>query len=162
MKTELDIIIRNSGELEDYVDENQDLRYPDNDIRLEFQPNESEIRDIECKSLFLCVFKNGAVDERFDFAGRDIMCWGDCILRDFYGRHFMGGSFVGRDFDGVNAFMWTFEGRKVIYYAAFVAYNLLRCSSIFGKLDNSLHECLNEKIEFIDEEDFKYGVYSLF
>lgn len=162
MKTELDIVIKNNDELEAYVDENQDLRYPDNDIRMEFQPTESEIRDIECKSLFLCTFKDGGVEERFDFAGRDIMCWGDCILKDFSGRHFMGGSFVGRDFDGANAFMWTFEGRNVIYYAVFVAYNSLSCSNIFGKLERSLHKCLNENIEYTDPDKFEYGVYSLY
>ena len=162
MKTELDITIANSEELERYVDENQDLRYPDNDIRLGFQPMESEIRDIECKSLFLCTFKSGVVEERFDFVGRDIMCWGDCILKDFSGRHFMGGNFVGRDFNGANAFMWNFEGRNVVYYSVFISYYILRCSSLFGQMEKSIHKSLNEEIEYIDEKDFKYGVYSLF
>ncbi len=162
MKTELDIVIKNSEELEKYVDENKDFRYPENNIRIEFEPNEGEIRDIESKDLFLCTFKNGGVEERFDFLGRDIMCWGDCVLKDFFGRHFTGGSFVGRDFEGVNAVMWTFEGRNVIYYAVFVAFNLFRCSSVFGKLENSFHKCLNENIEYVNEEDFEYGVYSLY
>lgn len=162
MKLELNITIRNSEELEKYVDENQDLRYPDNDVRLEFEPRENEIRDIECKDLFLCTFRDGGVDVRFNFLGRDIMCWGDCVLKDFWGRHFMGGSFVGRDFKGVNAWMWTFEGRNIEYYAVFVAYNSLSCSSIFGRLENSLHKCLNENIEYIDEKDFKYDVYSVY
>jgi len=162
MKTEQDIVIRNSEELESYVDENQDLRYPDNDIRLEFQPTESEIRDIECKNLFLCTFEGGVVADRFDFFGRDVSCWGNFILKDFYGRCFDGGNFVGRDFDGRNAIMWNFEGRNVIYYAVFVSYQFLRCSSLFGKMEHSLHQCLNENIEYVSEADFEYGVYSLY
>ncbi|MBU1179261.1 hypothetical protein KKB69_02940 [Patescibacteria group bacterium] len=162
MKLELNIVIKNSEELEKYVDENQDLRYPDNDIRMEFEPRENEIRDIECKDLFLCTFKDGGVDQRFNFLGRDIMCWGDCVLKDFWGRNFMGGSFVGRDFNGVNAWTWTFEGRNIQYYAVFVAYNSLSCSGIFGRLENSLHKCLNEEIEYIKEENFKYDLYSVY
>lgn len=158
----MDLTIKNPDQLEDYVDENQDLRYPDNDIRIVFEPTESQIRDIECKSLYLCTWESGGIEERFNFLGRDIVCWGDCILKDFYGRNFMGGSFVGRDFDGVNAWMWTFEGRSVIYYAVFIAYNALCCSDIFGKLENSIHKCLNENIEYINKEDFKYDIYSAY
>ncbi len=162
MKTELDIVIKNSEELEKYVDENQDIRYPDNDIRIEFEPKQSEIRDIECENLFLCTFKNSGVEERFDFLGRDIMCWGDCILKDFFGRHFFGGNFIGRDFEGRNAIMWNFEGRNVIYFLVFISRYLLRCSSLFGQEEHSLHKSLGENIEYINEEDFEYGVYSYY
>ncbi len=63
MKTEPDIVIKNSEELEKYVDENKDLVYPENNISLEFEPKESEIRNIECRDLFLCTFKDGGVEE---------------------------------------------------------------------------------------------------
>ncbi len=162
MKTELDIVIKNSEELEKYVDENKDIRYPENDIRIEFEPRESEIRDIECQNLFLCTFENSGVEERFDFFGRDIMCWGDCILKDFFGRHFTGGNFIGRDFEGVNVFAWNFEGRNIIYYAAFISKYYLRCSSIFGQFENSIHKSLCENIEYVDSEKFEYGVYSVY
>jgi len=162
MKIEQDIKIRNIEELEDYLDENQDLRYPENDIKIEFEPRESEIRDIECKSLFLCTFKGGVVEERFDFLGRDISCWGTCILRDFWGRCFDGGNFVGRDWNGRNGIFWNFEGRDVIYYAVFISYHYLRCASLFGKVEHSIHKCLNEEIEYINKDDFEYGVYSVF
>jgi len=106
--------------------------------------------------------KNGGVEERFDFHGRDIMCWGDCILKDFFGRHFTGGNFIGRDFEGVNVFAWNFEGRNIIYYAAFISKYYLRCPSIFGQFENSLHKSLCENIEYVNEEDFEYGVYSVY
>lgn len=162
MKTEIDIVIKDGEELEKYVDENKDLRYPENDVRIEFEPTESEIRDIECKNLFLCTFENGGIEDRFDFLGRDIMCWGDCILKDFFGRHFFGGNFIGRDFNGRNAIMWNFEGRNVVYFAVFVSNYILRCSSLFGQSENSLHKSLFEEIEYINEENFEYGVYSLY
>lgn len=158
MKLEQDIKIRNSDELEKYVDENLDLRYPDSDIRIEFEPRENEIRDIEGKSIFLCTFKDSVVDERFDFLGRDISCWGTCILQDFFGRCFDGGNFVGRDWEGRNGIFWNFEGRDIIYFAVFIAYNQFCCKSIFGQMENSIHQCLNENIEYIDT--FKFGRYS--
>ncbi len=162
MKTEIDIVIKNSEELEKYVDENKDIRYPENDIHIEFEMKESEIRDIECVNLFLCTFKNSGVEKRFDFLGRDIMCWGDCILKDFFGRHFFGGNFIGRDFEGINAIMWNFEGRNVIYYLVFVSRAILRCSSLFGQAEISFHKSIEEDIEYVNEENFEYGVYSLY
>ncbi|MFH1979378.1 MAG: hypothetical protein ABII97_03280 [Patescibacteria group bacterium] len=162
MRTELDIVIKNSEELESYVDENQDLVFPDNDIRIEFMPRENEIRDIECKNLFMCKFGGGIVSERFDFYGRDIICWGDCIMRDFFGRVFDGGNFVGRDWEGRNGIMWNFEGRNIIYYAVFISYHSFLCSSVFGQVENSIHKCLNDEIEYRDEKDFEYGTYSVY
>lgn len=162
MRQELDIVIRNSEELEKYVDENKDIRFPENDIRIEFEPKESEIRDIEGENVLLCTFKNGGVEKRFDFNGRDIMCWGDCVLKDFNGRNFTGGSFVGRDFIGQNFTGWTFEGRNILYFSVFITHFRLSCSSIFGRFENSIHKSLCEKIEFIPEEKFEYGLYSYF
>ena len=162
MKTELDIAIKNSEELEKYVDENKDLIYPENNIIIEFEPRESEIRNIECLDLLLCNFKDGGVEKRFDFLGENIVCWGDCILKDFFGRHFIGGNFVGRDFEGGHFIGWNFEGRNIIYYTIFISIDRLRCSSIFGKTDYSLHKSLTENIEYIKEEDFEYGVYSVY
>ena len=162
MKEHHNIDIKTPEELEEYVNENKDLCYPDSDIRIEFQTDPSQINDIDCMNLYLCNYEYGIVTERFDFVGRDVSCWGTFILRDFEGRCFDGGNFVGRDFRGRNGIMWNFEGRDVYYYAVFITYNSLQCSRIRGEHENSIHKCLNEPIQYINEEDFKYGVYNRF
>ena len=83
-------------------------------------------------------------------------------MKDFFGRCFDGGNFIGRDWDGRNAIAWNFEGRNIIYYAVFIVYHSFLCSGAFGKLENSIHKCLNEGIEHRDEDDFEYGVYSVY
>ncbi len=163
MKELHDITINTPEELEEYTNETKDLCYPDSDIRITFQTNESQINDIDCMNLYLCNYTDeGTIDERFDFVGRDIHCWGELIIQDFEGRCFDGGNFRGRDYKGRNAIMWNFEGRNVYYYATFVAYEAFRCAKIEGRLENSIHKCLNEDIEYFKEDNFVYGVYSRF
>ena len=156
----MDVLIRNSEELAKEVNENKDLIRPNQNIRIEFQTDGHELNDVEGKSIQFTTTKDGVTDERFDFYGRDIRCWGDCVMRDFYGRCFDGGYFCGRDWNGRNAICWGFEGRNIVYYATFIAYHRFMCVNATGILENSIHKCLNEKIEYIREEDFRYGVYS--
>lgn len=156
----MDIEIKNSEELEKAVNENKDLIFPDNNIHIEFQATESELNNIDCKNLFLCTFKNGGVDKRFDFRGVDMKLRGYGIMTDFEGRNCDGGRIVCENWKGVNASVWSCEAKKIYYFRSFIAKFFLRCCEIHGTDENSIHKCLNENIEFINEEDFKYGVYS--
>lgn len=41
---------------------------------------------------------------------------------------------------------------NIKYYAFCIAYESLKCKSISGKRNNSLHECLDREIEIIEDE----------
>ena len=72
-------IIKNSKELKKLVNEHNDLILPNENVRIEFEPTEEEIRNIECKNLSL-----EDDDQNFNFNG-----W-----------NFNGGDFNGRNFNG--------------------------------------------------------------
>jgi hypothetical protein len=46
----------------------------------------------------------------------------------------------------------TIYADNIKYYAFCIAYESLKCKSISGKRNNSLHECLDREIEIIEDE----------
>jgi len=87
-------IIKNSKELSKLVDDNKDLHLEDEDVRIEYQVEEEELRNIYCRDLFLM-----NDDKRFDFNGYD-----------FNGYDFNGGDFNGLNFNGLNFNGYDFKG----------------------------------------------------
>ena len=138
--------IKNSEELAKLVDENKDLRL-DEDIRIEFEPAEEELRDVYCRNLYL---KN---DERYldfngrNFNGRNFNGWNfkggnfngwnfngwDFKGENFKGENFNGWNFKGGNFKGGNFNGWDFIGKNVSYYALFNCYGSIECESIEGR-----------------------------
>ena len=106
------IAIKNAEELKKHLDKNKDLIFEDEDIRIEYQVAEGELRDVYCRDLFLM-----DDNQTFDFNG------GDFKGRDFKGWNFKGRDFKGRDFKG-----WDFRGKKVSYYAFFNCYGEIHCN----------------------------------
>jgi len=132
-------IIKNSKELAKLVDKNKDLRLPDEDVQIEFEPTREELKDIYCKNLFLM-----DDNQRFDFNGRNFNG------RDFNGGNFNGGDFNGRDFNGGDFNGGNFNGKKVSYWGFFNCYGSIKCESIKGRRE--LHAepiCLNGELEII-------------
>ena len=119
------IIIKNSKELAKLVDKNKDLILKDQDVRIEYQVTENEIRNVYCQNLFL--MNN---DGKFDFNGGN-----------FNGRDFNGWNFNGRNFNG-----WDFNGENISYYGWFIVYKNIRCKSIIGKRENCFHKCLDGRL----------------
>lgn len=74
------IVIKNSKELAELVDENKDLSVEE-DVRIEYQFTAEELRDVKCRNLYL---QND--QDTFNFNGGD----------------FNGGDFKGRNFNGKN------------------------------------------------------------
>ena len=172
------IIIKNTEELKKLVNEHDDLIYPDEDIRIEFEPTKDEIRNVECRDLFMM-----NDESKFDFNGRDFNGL------DFNGRDFNGGDFNGGDFNGGDFTAWditaenitakditawditawditagditagditarNITGKEVSYYAFFNCYGSIKCESIEGRRNPHAEPvCLDGKIEFIKEED---------
>jgi hypothetical protein len=116
--------IKNSKELSKLVNKHKDLIFPNEDIRIEFEPTKEEIRNVECRDLFLTDDK-----QNFDFNGSN-----------FNGRNFNGKNFNGDNFDGDN-----FDGEKIFYYAFFICYGDCRYTEIKGQRKNSFHKCLDGK-----------------
>ena len=58
-------VIKNSEELSKLVNEDKDLII-DQDVRIEFEPSEGELRNVRCRDLFL-----EDDEQRFDFNGND-------------------------------------------------------------------------------------------
>jgi len=134
------IIIKNSKELAKLVDKNKDLILKDQDVRIEYQVTENEIRDVYCQNLFL--MNN---DGRFDFNGRDFN-GKNFNGRNFNGWDFNGGDFNGRDFNGENFNGWNFNGENISYYGWFIVYEDIRCKSIIGRRENCFHKCLDGRL----------------
>ena len=159
------IIIKNSKELAKLVDENKDLILKDQDVRIEYQVTENEIRDVYCQNLFL--MNN---DGKFDFNGGDFN-GRDFNGRDFNGKNFNGRDFNGRDFNSWNSNGWNFDGwdfngrdfngwdfngknfngrnfngENISYYGWFIVYEDIRCKSIIGRRENCFHKCLDGRL----------------
>ena len=81
------IAIKNAEELKKYLNKNKDLIFEDEDIRIEYQVAEGELRDVYCRDLFL-------MDDNQTF--------------DFNGRDFNSGDFNGRDFKGKKVSYYAF------------------------------------------------------
>jgi hypothetical protein len=168
-------IIKNYKELKKLVNEHNDLILPNENVRIEFEPTEEEIRNIECKNLSL-----EDDDQNFNFNGGNFNGWdfnggnfnggnfngGNFNGRDFNGGNFNGWDFNGRDFNGGNFNGWNFNGRnfnggnfngrdfnggKISYYAFFICYGNCEYTEIEGRRRNSFHKCLDG--EFIKKED---------
>ena len=172
------IIIKNSKELKKLVNEHDDLIYPNEDIRIEFEPTKDEIRNVECRDLFMM-----NDESKFDFNGGAFNGL-DFNGLDFNGLDFNGGDFNGLDFNAwditaekitarninarnitakditagdINAWDITarnITGKEVSYYAFFNCYGSIKCESIEGRRNPHAEPvCLDGKIEFIKEED---------
>jgi len=102
-------IIKNSKELAGLVDGNKDLIFPDDDLRIEFEPTKDEIRNVECINLFLM-----NDDQKFDFNGWNFnggnFNGGNFNGWDFNGMDFNGMDFNGKDFNGKDFNGWDFNG----------------------------------------------------
>jgi len=79
--------IKNKEELTALLNEHKDLILPGEDVRIEYQVEKGDLRNVECQDLFLTNDK-----QRFDFNG-----W-----------NFNGGNFTGRDFTGKGVSYWAF------------------------------------------------------
>ena len=138
--------IKNSEELAKLVDKDKDLRI-DEDIRIEFEPTEEELRDVYCRDLFLM---NDS--ESFSFNGRDFNGWnfngGNFNGWNFNGGNFNGWDFNGGNFKGENFNGWNFKGgnfkggnfngrdfigKNVSYLTFFNCYGSIECESIEGR-----------------------------
>ena len=148
------LIIKNLNELKKHLTKDKDL-VVDEDVRIEFQVPKRELRDVKCRNLFL--MKD---DERFDFNGRDFTGgdfngWNfngrNFTGRDFNGWNFNGVDFNGGDFTGRNFNGGNFTGKDISYYAVFIANQSVKCTSIKGRRDNSIHKCLDGKIEIVSK-----------
>ena len=136
------IIIKNSKELAKLVNEHKDLIVPNEDVRIEFEPLEDEIRDVICRNLYL---ESGS--QRFDFNGRNFNG------RNFNGINFNGGDFNGGNFNGRNFNGWDFNGKKVSYYAFFNCYGSCKCTEIEGRRENHAEPiCLDGELEIVKDE----------
>ena len=121
------IAIKNAKELKKHLDKNKDLILKDEDIRIEYQVAEGELRDVYCRDLFLMDDNQTFDFNGRDFNGGDFNGWdfngGDFNGRDFKGWDFKGWGFNGRDFNGRD-----FKGKKVSYYAFFNCYGEIHCN----------------------------------
>ena len=127
------IIIKNSKELKKLVNEHKDLIYPDDDIRIEFEPTKDEIRNVECRNLYL---END--DDGFNFNGGD-----------FNGWNFNGWDFNGWDFNGGN-----FNGKKISYNSFFCCYGKIKCEECEARADK-YHDpiSLTGEIEIVKKKE---------
>ena len=149
------IIIKNKTELKEYLNKDKDL-IVDEDVRIEYQVERGELRDVKCRNLYLendnefFDFNGRDFDGRdfdgWDFNGRDFDGW-DFNGRDFNGLNFNGKDFNGRNFKGWNFIGNSFIGNDIDYYASFIAYEKISCTSIKGRRKNSIHKCLDSEIE---------------
>jgi hypothetical protein len=57
-----------------------------------------------------------------------------------------------RDLDAIDIHAYNINARNIEYYAFCIASQSLRCESIAGERENSLHKCLDKEIEIIQEE----------
>ena len=48
---------------------------------------------------------------------------------------------------------YNIKSRNIEYYALCIAYESLKCESISGTRENSLHKCLDQEIEIVKEEE---------
>ena len=141
--------IKNSKELKKLLNKNKDLIFPDEDIRIEYQIEKGELRNVECMDLFLM-----NDEERFDFTGGNFTGWDftgrDFTGGDFTGEDFNGWNFNGRDFTGWNFTGWNFTGKKISYYAFFNCTGKIKCTEIKGRREPCAEPVsLEGKIEII-------------
>ena len=54
--------------------------------------------------------------------------------------------------DAHNIDAYNIDADNIKYYAFCIAYESLKCKSISGKRNNSLHKCLDREIEIIEDE----------
>jgi hypothetical protein len=54
--------------------------------------------------------------------------------------------------DARNLYARKIDADNIKYYAFCIAYESLKCKSISGKRNNSLHKCLDREIEIIEDE----------
>jgi len=59
---------------------------------------------------------------------------------------------VAYNINARNLYARTIYADNIKYYAFCIAYESLKCKSISGKRNNSLHECLDREIEIIEDE----------
>ena len=52
-----------------------------------------------------------------------------------------------------NIIACNIKSRNIEYYALCIAYESLKCESISGTRENSLHKCLDQEIEIVIEEE---------
>ena len=172
------ITIKNSKQLKKYLDKNKDLHLEEQDVRIEFQFTDEEVRDVYCNDLFLmndeekfdfngrnfnggdfygCDF-NGVDFDGCDFNGRNFN-GGNFNGYDFNGRDFNGYDFNGYDFNGMNFNGYNFNGKKVSYWAFFNCYGSIKCESIKARrTPHSEPICLDGKLEIKDDtETIKIG-----
>ena len=144
------ITIKNSKELKKLVNENKDLIYPNEDIRIEYQTEKDEIRNVECRDLFLM-----NDDEKFDFNGNNFD-GNNFDGFNFNGNNFNGFNFNGNNFNGNNFNGYDFNGKKVSYHAFFNCYGSIKCESIEGRRESHAEPvCLDGEIEIIKPEETK-------
>jgi len=170
------ITIKNSAQLKKLVNKDKDLFLKEEDVRIEYQVEKGELRNVYCRDLFLM---NDS--ERFDFNGGDFNGWdfngwnfngwnfngGDFNGWNFNGWNFNGWNFNGGnftgwdfngrnfngwDFNGGNFTGWNFTGKKVSYHAFFNCYGSIKCESIERKREPHAEPvALDGTIEIIPE-----------
>jgi hypothetical protein len=57
------------------------------------------------------------------------------------------------DIDAEDIDAWNIDAEDITYYAFCIARKSLKCSSIEGRRENSIHECLDNDIQFKDEKE---------
>jgi hypothetical protein len=112
-------IIKNYKELKKLVNKHNDLILPNENVRIEFEPTEEEIRNIECKNLSL-----EDDDQNFNFNGGNFnggkisyyaffICYGNCEYTEIEGQRknsfhkCLDGEFIKKEDDTVEI---TVEG----------------------------------------------------
>ena len=157
------IIIKNTEELKKLVNEHDDLIYPDEDIRIEFEPTKDEIRNVECRDLFMMNDEskfdfNGGAFNGLDFNGLDFNAW-DITAEKITARNINARNITAKDITAGDINAWditarNITGKEVSYYAFFNCYGSIKCESIEGRRNPHAEPvCLDGKIEFIKEED---------
>ena len=71
--------------------------------------------------------------------------------RNIDARNIDAGDIDAGDIDAGDIDAWSIDAENIRYYSFCIARSTLKCISIEGRRDNSLHECLDESIEFKEE-----------
>ena len=73
--------------------------------------------------------------------------------RNIYARNIDAHNIDAHNIYARNIYARNIDANNIWYYALCIAYQSFKCKSISGKINNSLHKCLDQEIEIIKEEE---------
>ncbi len=77
----------------------------------------------------------------------------NCVIPcNIKAENIVAGNIDTLNIDAENIVARNIDAEKISYYAFCIAYHSFKCKSIEGRRENSIHKCLDQEIEFIEDK----------